>query len=180
MSSSKKNVKKSTQLKQVPVVPFNKKNAEAFSQALYAENGNTITFTRLCDGSLVEGYGKQTVHCAVGEAYFQFVSRNPKDMLRLGEVGEDDGDGDYGYYHSKYGASVESEDGATLEAIDALVDAASLKGQGLASKKRLAAALSLCVESNDDGNTDAGNADYVARAQAVQNTWKRRVLPLLK
>jgi hypothetical protein len=175
MSSSKKNVKKSTQVVSQPL-PFNKKNAELFSQSLYTENGNTITFTRLCDDSLVEGSGKQTMHCAVGEAYFQFVSSKPSDMSRLGE---DDGD-EYGCYHSKYGVVIESDDGATLEAIDALVDAADLKGQGLASKKRLAQALVLCVESNDDGNTYATNADYVARAQNVQNTWKRRVLPLLK
>lgn len=174
MSSSKKNVKKSTQVSKP--LPFNKANATAFGQAIYSEEGNSITFTRLCDGSLEDKNGNKTVHCAVGEAYFQFVNRNLKPVLDLSKQGAN--------YVSKYDATSPADDPATLSAIDALVDAASLKSDSRASKKRLATALSLCVLSNDDDNDDGGRdgdlTAYLDRARDVQQTWKRRVLPLLK
>jgi hypothetical protein len=174
MSTSKKNVKKSTQVSKP--LPFNKTNATAFGQAIYSEEGNNITFTRLCDGSLEDKNGNKPVHCAVGEAYFQFVSRN----LKLkSELKLDGGDSEY---ESKYDATAKYDDSATKLAIDSLVDVAALKSDSRASKKRLATALSLCVMSNDDVENDGGDsvAEYLDRARDVQQTWKRRVLPLLK
>jgi hypothetical protein len=174
MSNSKKNVKKSTQVSKP--LPFNKANATAFGQAIYSEEGNSITFTRLCDGSLEDKNGNKSVHCAVGEAYFQFVNRNLKPVLALSA--------DYAgpQYFSKYDATSPADDSATLAAIDALVDTASLKTNTRASKKRLATALSLCVMSNDndEGGTEDDLTAYLDRARDVQQTWKRRVLPLLK
>jgi hypothetical protein len=173
MSTSKKNVKKSTQVSKP--LPFNKANATAFGQAIYSEEGNSITFTRLCDGALEDRTGNKTVHCAIGEAYFQFVNHNLKSELKLDDCGNRQ-------YESKYGATAAYDDAATKLAIDSLVDVAALKSDSRASKKRLATALSLCVMSNDDVENDGGDsvAEYLDRARDVQQTWKRRVLPLLK
>src|SRR5271170_1802654 len=111
MSNTKKNVKKSTQS---TVLPFNKKNATTFGQAIFNEGKDGIvSFTRLCNGSLEDKDNKRTVHCAIGEAYSRFVNHSFSKVCSIVENAEADDLNGKGY-DSKYGTLSSYCDGATL------------------------------------------------------------------
>lgn len=142
------------------VVSFNRKNALAFAKKLYCKKGSKVEFTTLCAGAILKDIdGQSKLHCAIGEAYFQFVDHN---MDRL--------------------------QGFTTWAREALVEAAILKAKPSVLNKdvaeahhELTEALNACITSNDtnDDGTDIKKI-YIVRAKNVAKTWRERVVPLLK
>lgn len=166
--------KNKKQKNQVQVLPLNKQNALWFANLVYSDHAGMVQFMKLCDGDLSNGKdGSRTLHCAIGEAYFQFVNRNMRSILNKDTVKDDDGyDTDYrSQYHLNY-------EGNTAAAIDALVDVAQLKSPR--KKQELAEALEKCVSSNDDGEASCDVATFMDRAKEVSDTWKKKVIPLLK
>lgn len=149
-------------------IAFNKKNTLALADAIYSDKGGVVSLLKLCGGSLQNGKdGGRTTHCAVGEAYFTFVSR---DMSKVVKVKE---------YESKY-AGVNSE-ASTAKVIDALVDRAQLKKATEANKEKLARALDNAVNENDDSeHDDKSLAVYAERSQRVAEAFRKEIAPLLK
>lgn len=189
--ASKKTAKKVT--KTVKVLTFNKANAKAFADNIFSDQGGRVSFLKLCDGELSNGKdGGRTLHCALGEAYFTFVHPNVKsfvdkiDKKFSSEVRYDFDKGEgiaaEGNYQPKYFVDdSEVTHAATLAVTDALVDVAVLKSNNPAAKKKLAAALLDTMHSNDNacGVGEVGNDD-LARSFDVAQTWREKVLPLLK
>lgn len=169
MASKKKTTKKAGQ-----TVAFNKKNVLAFADSIFSDKGGMVTLTKLCDGSLSNGKdGGRTLHCAVGEAYFHFVSKDMRSVLKA--KGEKNEWGDTEEYSPKYGDS----DGPTGATIDALVDAAHLKNPTETNKRKLARALDNAVSNNDDVcGTDIG--EFAERSKQVAEVFRKEVAPLLK
>jgi len=137
------------------VIPFTKKNTEALADLIFSDKMGQISCLKLCDGLLSNGKdGGRTLHCAVGEAYFTFVSKDMKKVLK--------------------------EDDSTDAAIDALIAVAQLKNKN--GQESLRRALKSAVESNDDSSsncmTDLG--DFVTRSKEVADTFRKQVAPLLK
>lgn len=142
---------------------FDKKNAKAFAEELYSVKDGQVKFMMLCDGTLSNGKaGKRTMHCAVGEAYFQFVSQDMKQVLSFDKSQKD------------YVSELCDAEGSTGVAIDALVAKASLKSPTENSKRLLAEAISSCVSVND------GADSFCERSEEVANIWNAEVVPLLK
>lgn len=167
--------------KVMDTLTFNKANAQAFGNSIYQDDKSVVSFLKLCDGTLQGKVGGKTLHCAIGEAYFTFVSTNMKSVLSISKKQENSDDsGDVApVYVSKYG--VKNEDPGTTAAIDALVDEANLRSQSSASKRRLAKALEECVNINDNvGSSDCNVGEFADRAKAVASIWNKRVVPLLK
>lgn len=161
------------QKKQESTLTFNKQNALAFADMIYSDSGGMVQFLKLCDGTLSNGKdGGRTLHCAIGEAYFQFVKRDMRSILN--KETEKNEDGYEIDYQSEYGASSNGNTGA---AIDALVNVAVLKNPN--KKRALASALNACVVGNDTGN-ECGLEAFMERSQEVSETWKKKVVPLLK
>lgn len=68
-------------------VPFNKKNVLALADKIHSDKNGTVTFLKLCDNTLKNGKdGNRTLHCALGEAYWQFVNH---DMRKVSEEYDD-------------------------------------------------------------------------------------------
>jgi hypothetical protein len=149
---------------------FNKKNTLALADAIYTDKGGIVSFLKLCGGDLKNGKdGGRTTHCAVGEAYFTFVSH---DMSKIFKVKNHE-------YESKYDG-VESE-AATAKVIDALVNRAQLKKPTEANKEKLAWALDNAVSENDGlDHNDKSLSTYAERSQRVAEVFRKEVAPLLK
>lgn len=64
----------STVSKKIKPVPLNKKNALAFADRLFSDKNGEVKLVKLCFGRLTEKDGRQLLHCAIGEAYANFVS----------------------------------------------------------------------------------------------------------
>lgn len=167
------------------ITPLNKENALEFANLLYSsDKEDGVHFVKLCNGYLVES-GKKTnkkkLHCAVGQAYFHFVSTNLRWAPKMDNPKLDLNSGleNSKYYTSKWEIGTE---GSTAKAIDSLVEVAILKKPTDANKQKLANALRDCVDAND--RTYAGDkdsqADYIERAKTVAQIWKDEVVPLLK
>lgn len=143
---------------------FDKKNALAFAEELYSEKDGEVRFLKLCSGELSNGKaGKRTMHCAVGEAYFKFVSQDMRQVLS------------YDLKEKEYDSELcPQSDGSTAAAIDALVAKAALKLPTKANKRKLTDAIYDCVETND------GVDSFSERSEDVAGIWIKRVAPLLK
>lgn len=142
--------------KEAKRLAFNKKNTLALADQIYSEKGGVMNIMCLCDGVLSNGkVGGRTTHCAVGEAYFNFVDvRMPKAT----------GDG--------------SE---TDRAIEKLVEVAQLKKDSEENREKLQHALDEAVSENDDGSSDSNVAgEYAARSYRVAEVFRKKVAPLLK
>lgn len=193
MATKKKTVKKVTKkttAKVAKVLPFNKANAKLFADNIFSDNFGRVTFLKLCDGSLSNGKdGGRTLHCALGEAYFTFVNPNVAKFVnavekKFGETIDD--------YHSlneegkqwtpKYPtAGTSTNHIPTLAVADALVDVAQLRSKDPSAKNELAQALLATMESNDESDSCGVDVvDNARRAQDVADTWRARVVPLLK
>lgn len=150
MSKEKKPFRK------VAMPALTKSNMLKLADRIYSDNGNQVTYTKLCDGDLCKTSGKKVMHCAIGEAYHTFVSSDHNDMVELNELqfyrsphltyDEDEYEGDMDM------TSVETSigDPGTVKAIDELVKKANLKKP--AQQKKLALALFRAVEINDEYN----------------------------
>ena len=195
--ATKKTVKKTqkkpvSKVSVVPVAPFNKQNALALADIIFSDKAGVMRTLKLCNGTLSNGKdGGRTLHCAVGEAYFNFVSR---DMSTLNKeataLAKKQGHG------SKTYCSVHIEDsdvvgGATALAIDRLVDAAALKSNTKEVKAKLVAILNDAVETNDEANeSDFRNVNlpdkereilsHLTRSMRVAEVFRKKVAPLLK
>lgn len=166
--------KKKFKVTQVPVLTFNKKNTLALADLIYSDQGGVISLLKLCNGKLVNGKdGGRTTHCAVGEAYFTFVNRDMKKILKT--KSEYDG----GDYKSLYDVEVE---GPTAAVIDALVGVAQFKNSNEMNKQRLATALDNAVQQNDSDvdSERAAALSFVERSQNVAEVFRKEVAPLLK
>lgn len=138
---------------QVERLAFNKKNTLALADQIFSDRGGVLSVLKLCHGTLANGKdGGRTTHCAVGEAYFNFVNPN------LGNVNR-------------------AED-PTEAAINALVDVAQLK-KG-ASTTKLSNALNEAVGANDDAEEGDDLASFVERSKHVADVFRKKVAPLLK
>jgi len=159
-----------------PVATFNKENALVFAEDLYSEKDKEITYTRLCNG-YVEEDGPKKLHCAIGEAYFRFVSHNMRWVRKMDN-------NETTSYKGKY------EEGSTGRAVDSLIKKAILKDPSEVGQAKFASALLSCVSTNDnvpsviavDGPPSASDIDneYHRRAEQVAKTWRKEVVPLLK
>lgn len=161
MSATKKTVSK-----KVKVLPFNKKNAQAFADLIFSDKGGVVTFVKLCEGKLKDGKGGRTLHCAVGEAYHVFVDPNMSKVCRISTE------------YQPNDLSIDTE-GETAKAIEELVSVAQLKKNTPANRQALAEALDSCVSANDDGDGNYLDS-FFNRAQSVSDTWRKEVIPLLK
>lgn len=147
--------KKKTTTKEVKRLAFNKKNTLALADQIYSEKGGVMNILCLCDGELSNGkVGGRTTHCAVGEAYFNFVSTTmPK----------------------------KSGDGSETDvAVAKLVEVAQLKKDTDENRRKLQSALDNAVSENDDGSSDNAAGEYAARAYRVAEVFRKEVAPLLK
>lgn len=158
--TKKKPTKKSTK---TAAIPFNKHYAKEFANFIYNDKGPFVQALKMCSGSLKEG----KEHCAIGEAYYWFVSHRLSRVMT-----EEDKDTD-AQYKSRYGID---QAGSTAKAIDKLVSVANVKP---GREEDLASALSDCVQQNDD-EEDNHDDDFVVRARNVANIWTDEVVPLLK
>lgn len=135
-------------------VAFNKANTLELADQIFSDKNGQINMLKLCRGTLVNGKeGERTLHCAVGEAYFRFVSQNMADL------GQPNGSG------------------ATRNAINNLVSKALLKDPK--DKIRLIDALNRAVSQNDDTTGDT-LADHIRRATDVASVFRHQVAPLLQ
>lgn len=165
--TTKKTVKKTAVVK---VIPFNKANTLALADAIYTDKGGVVSLLKLCHGELSNGKdGGRTTHCAVGEAYYTFVSTDMRKVLS--SKNEDGGD-----YEPTHGDT----DGPTGAVIDALVNVAVLKSPTPLNKRKLAAALDAAVSENDDVDDEKTIAVFAERSQKVADVFRKRVAPLLK
>lgn len=153
--SAKKTAKKTT--KRVVLPAFNSKNTLALADSIHTDKGGRVSFTKLCDGKLRTKSGDLVMHCAVGEAYYNFVSR---------------------------GLTAVFKDDATDRAIEDLAKRAKLK-KGV-SKEDLVEALETVVEVNDEQDTvscDLSDPQNIAvlegRARLVAEHFRKEVAPLL-
>lgn len=62
------------------ILPLNRKNAIDFAKSIYSKKDGKIQYTKLCEGAVRDpnyddqGYPTgETLHCAIGEAYYRFV-----------------------------------------------------------------------------------------------------------
>lgn len=180
---TKKPSKKAVQLVKMPA--FNKENAKLFADNIFSDKQGRVTFLKLCEGNLSNGKdGGRTLHCALGEAYFTFVDPNVNKFVKgiTKKFGEstDDYSSEESQYNPKYfDPSPTITHIPTLAVVDALVDIAQLRNKSAEAKEDLAQALLETMESNDDscGVDIAGEAQ---RSADVANTWRDRVIPLLK
>lgn len=156
---AKKQVKKTVKktVKKVVLPVFNKKNTLALADSIHTDKGGRVSFVKLCDGKLRTKSGSLVMHCAVGEAYYNFVSRSLTSVFK---------------YDS------------TSEAIHALVERAKLK-KGV-SQDELEEVLDKVVEVNDSKDTLGCNLSephFVTvledRARKVADYFRREVAPLL-
>ncbi len=171
MASKKKATKKSLG----QTVAFNKENTLALADTIFSDKGGVVSLLKLCGGDLSNGKdGGRTLHCAVGEAYFQFVSKDMRSVLNAKPSKEDKEDGVVDY-QPKYGES----EGPTGATIDALVEAAVLKNPTEANKRKLAVALDSAVETNDDSCENELGA-FIERSKNVAEVFRKKIAPLLK
>lgn len=119
----------------------------------------------------------------MGEAYLTFVGSNPKlnkiiksNVSYVSKWGEDESE----YVEDVY---VDVE-GPTGKVVDLLVEKADLKDN--TQKAKLAAALAMCVNINDDCYVDDGSMredrkklENQLRAQSVSKIWMQKVIPPL-
>jgi hypothetical protein len=197
MATKKKTVKKVTKkttaqaAKVVKVLPFNKANAKLFADNIFSDNFGRVSFLKLCDGNLSNGRdGGRTLHCALGEAYFTFVNPNVAKFVNAVEkkFGESIDDNPVSFneegkrWNPKYpAAGTPTTHIPTLAVADALVDVAHLRSKDPNAKNELARALLDTMESNDESSSCGLDiADNAQRAKDVAETWRTKVVPLLK
>jgi hypothetical protein len=197
MATKKKTVKKAAKkvtkkaaAEVVKVVPFNKANAKLFADNIFSDNFGRVSFLKLCDGSLSNGKdGGRTLHCALGEAYFTFVDPHVAKFVnavtrKFGESVDDNHslNEEGKQWNPKYPVgNYTTSHIATLAVADALVDVAQLRSKDPNAKTELARALLATMESNDDSDACGVDvADNAQRAKNVADTWRGRVIPLLK
>jgi hypothetical protein len=150
---AKKAAKKSVTMPKT--VPFNKKNTQALADLIFSDKMGQISCLKLCGGALSNGKdGGRTLHCAVGEAYYTFVSTDMKKILK----GDD----------------------PTEDVIKELVQVAHLKNKNNAVK--LHVALQDAVDANDDdGVCGVGSMEeLITRSKHVADVFRDKVAPLLK
>lgn len=135
---------------------LNKKNVEAFANSLYNEKDNVVSFKKLCVDRLKQP--RQSLHCAIGEAYLTFVNSNMSSLIKSNND-----------YNSKFNMC----DGRTGRAIDALVKISVLKDTSFEGQKKLASVFDRIVLYNDTTNE-------MERAKKVSDAFKTLVAPLLK
>lgn len=180
MAAKKKSTKKSAQVVKMPA--FNKANANLFADNIFSDKHGRVTFLKLCDGELSNGKdGGRTLHCALGEAYFTFV--NPSVAKFVNAVEKKHGESlDDSQWRPKYSTEGHvSSHIPTLAVADALVDVAQLRSKEPSAKNELVRALLATMESNDEsGSCGVDVADNAQRAKDVADTWRTRVVPLLK
>jgi len=168
----------STKKKQENVLLFNKKNTLAFADLIFSDKGGVISLLKLCNGTLQNGKdGGRTLHCAVGEAYFSFVSRDMKKILNAKAAPVPNKYGGIQDYVSQFNIN---NDGPTAAVIDALVAKAQLKSPTDANKQKLATALDNAVGTNDSADGGNSAADWLERSEEVANVFRTEVAPLLK
>lgn len=151
--AAKKAAKKSVAMPKV--LPFNKKNTQGLADLIFSDKMGQISCLKLCGGELSNGKdGGRTLHCAVGEAYYTFVSTDMKKVLK----GED----------------------PTKDVIKELVQVAHLKNKDNASKLRIA--LQDAVDANDeDGICGVSSLEeFITRSKHVADVFRDKVAPLLK
>lgn len=179
------------------IVPLNRENAIDFANLLYSKSKGSVEYVKLCNGYLVDtldfGVQNKKLHCAIGEAYFRFVSHNMKSVTAVDKFTLNK---PFKLYTSDLGIEL---DGSTAKAIDKLVEKAVLKNSTPENKQRLAQAFSDCVDANDNTNLHSltkkdqknslineGQENYTQetiyqkRAEKVAKIWRQEVVPLLK
>ncbi len=150
MSTAKKNIRIPLASK---VLPFTKKNVLALADRIFSSKNGEVKVLKLCDGTLSNGKdGKRTLHCAVGELYYNFVTPAMDSIMRGN-----------------------SDD----LAVEVLVTKAKLKTNTPQNQTRLTNALNHCISAND---RDPGDevSDYLERAERVADVLRDEVAPLLK
>lgn len=190
--ASKKTAKKTTTKVQPKAFTFNKANAKLFADNIFSDRGGRVTFLKLCEGDLSDGKDDgRTLHCALGEAYFVFVGPNVKRFVDKIEekhgddvtyIINDEGEEEIvkGCYQPKYFDGVpEVTHSPTIAVVDALVDVAQLRNNKPETKRKLAEALLDTMLSNDNA-CGVDVEETMNRAMEVANTWRTKVLPLLK
>lgn len=183
--ATKKSKKPATAVK---MLAFNKANAKLFADNIFSDKQGRVTFLKLCGGELSNGKdGGRTLHCALGEAYFTFVDPHvakfvDQTVKNFGESTDDlHSDDPKDGYNSKYS---DTKFGGinhipTLATVDALVDVAQLRSKDPKAKRQLAQALLDTMEQNDNAcGVDIG--EEAQRSKDVADTWRTKVLPLLK
>lgn len=167
MATKKTATKKTATKKLPPVLPFTKANALALADDIYLDKGGRVSFLKLCGNELSNGKdGGRTLHCAVGEAYFSFVSRDMKRVLNTDDE----------YVPEAINISTE---GSTGKVIEELVAKAVLKNNKPETRQALAHALESAVSANDDV-CDGDASEYEERASEVARVFRTQVAPLLK
>src|SRR5271165_2641479 len=58
---------------------LNKRNAKAFAKYIFSIKNGKTKFKELCPNALIDG----DLHCAIGEAYYKFISDNDKKLNKL-------------------------------------------------------------------------------------------------
>lgn len=172
-------MKKKPAIKAHKIVPFNKANVLALADSIYSDKGGVISCLKLCSIDLSNGKdGGRTLHCAIGEAYYNFVSADLKPVLKAGhhkgtvnKFGKSEVD-----YQSAYNYFLDSEDIPTRVAIDALIDKAVLKSPTKKNKDYLGVLLASAVDANDSVSDEMS---YVERSELVSYCF-RQVAKLLK
>lgn len=139
------------------VVPFNRKNVKKLADTIFSDNNGIINCLKLCAGKLSNGKDDgRTLHCGIGEAYFNFVSSN---------MGKHNFDAQ-----------------TTGRAINALVKVAKLKNASGKNRMKLIDALEVIVLSNDEdySNNSHEPSLFMARSMRVAEMFRQKVAPLLK
>jgi len=137
---------------------FNHKNVLKFADRIFSDKNGIVSFVKLCDDRLFTKTNSPQLHCAVGEAYYHFVSNK---LTRLSR-----------------------DPFPTDKAITSLVKAAVLK-EGT-NADQLARALREAMDTNDsilhyDSDSCAAEDEhYFSRAQEVARVFRTVVAPLLK
>ena len=156
-----------------------KSNLLKLADEIYKDNGNQVTYTKLCGGNLCEVSGKKVMHCAIGEAYHTFVSSDHKDMVALNKL-EYYRSPNLSYYEepSMNSRDTTVDDPGTIKAADELVEKANLKTP-FQKKKLMLAFLSVVAENDEHDDEDEGGYGQRARAEDVSEAF-RQVAKLLK
>lgn len=192
----KKVAKKAATTKDKPkeksLLTFNKSNTIRLADSIFSDKNGRVTMLKLCSGELSNGKdGTRTLHCAVGEAYFEFVDRDVKqiykDALKISDENhKKNKDSNWELelpegYESKY-ATVSLAEGETALAVDRLVEKAVLKSNTAASKTKLANALADAVRGNDGVGSydDFSIGTFLKRSESVAQILRKQVAPLLK
>ena len=178
--------------KEMSLLTFNKANTLLLADTIFSDKDGRVSMLKLCSGDLSNGRdGKRVLHCAVGEAYYEFVDRNVKQVYKdADKVSEEnykknkDSNWELGLpdvYESKY-ATVSLAEGETALAVDRLVEKAVLKASTPANKTKLANALAAAVRGNDDvgHDSDFSLETFIERSESVAQIFRSEVAPLLK